>query len=168
MSKKRKPSAKKAKPASGDYEVGYGKPPIATRFAPGQSGNPGGRKKGLRNYKTEVLEVFEAEIDVTEGGRRTKCTLTKALMLTLARNGLKGDIRAITRALDLYERYADKGEDEESDTLDLQDRDIIRRALEGEPPCSDRDHGEDADDNDHGDGDHGEDHDAHDDDEGRS
>lgn len=27
------------------YAVGYGKPPVHTRFAKGQSGNPGGRPK---------------------------------------------------------------------------------------------------------------------------
>ena len=30
------------------YEVGYGKPPQATRFQPGKSGNPKGRPKGSR------------------------------------------------------------------------------------------------------------------------
>ncbi|MFM2257093.1 MAG: hypothetical protein RIQ28_940, partial [Pseudomonadota bacterium] len=29
----------------GDYEVGYCKPPVATRFKPGQSGNPAGAKR---------------------------------------------------------------------------------------------------------------------------
>ena len=31
------------KMSAGEYEVGYGRPPVATRFAPGQSGNPKGR-----------------------------------------------------------------------------------------------------------------------------
>ena len=30
------------------YEVGYGKPPVATRFKPGQSGNPKGAKRKVR------------------------------------------------------------------------------------------------------------------------
>ncbi len=30
---------RKTKP-TGDYEVGYGRPPAHTRFKPGQSGNP--------------------------------------------------------------------------------------------------------------------------------
>ena len=40
------------KPA--DYEVGRGKPPLHTRFKPGESGNPKGRPKGVRNFKTDV------------------------------------------------------------------------------------------------------------------
>ena len=31
------------------YEVGYGRPPQHTQFRPGQSGNPAGRRKGVRN-----------------------------------------------------------------------------------------------------------------------
>ena len=34
-------------PRSG-YEVGYAKPPLATRFAPGRSGNPKGRPRGSK------------------------------------------------------------------------------------------------------------------------
>jgi hypothetical protein len=30
-----------------DYEVGYKKPPVATRFKKGQSGNPGGKPKKI-------------------------------------------------------------------------------------------------------------------------
>jgi hypothetical protein len=33
-------------PAPG-YEVGYGKPPMDTRFRKGASGNPGGRPRGI-------------------------------------------------------------------------------------------------------------------------
>jgi hypothetical protein len=32
--------------------VGYGRPPLATRFRAGQSGNPRGRPKGARNLST--------------------------------------------------------------------------------------------------------------------
>ena len=39
----------------GDYTVGYGKPPTATRFKKGQSGNPKGRPKGSRNALGEAF-----------------------------------------------------------------------------------------------------------------
>ncbi|HEY8129410.1 MAG TPA: DUF5681 domain-containing protein [Hyphomicrobium sp.] len=34
------------------YDIGYGKPPVKTRFRKGQSGNPKGRGKGSRNFAT--------------------------------------------------------------------------------------------------------------------
>ena len=36
------------------YEVGYGRPPKDSQFRPGQSGNPAGRRKGVRNLMTDV------------------------------------------------------------------------------------------------------------------
>jgi hypothetical protein len=42
------------------YTVGYGKPPIHTRFRKGESGNPNGKKKGQKSLKAVVEKVFRA------------------------------------------------------------------------------------------------------------
>jgi len=57
--KKRDDGSADAKP----YEVGYSKPPTATRFQPGVSGNPVGRKKGSKNkppgmHEERLQEIF--------------------------------------------------------------------------------------------------------------
>ena len=44
---------------SGDYEVGYGRPPRHTRFAKGQSGNPRGRPCGAKNFTTLLEEALD-------------------------------------------------------------------------------------------------------------
>jgi hypothetical protein len=36
------------------YKVGYGKPPKATRFKPGKSGNAKGRPQGSRNLASDL------------------------------------------------------------------------------------------------------------------
>jgi Family of unknown function (DUF5681) len=38
--------------ASKDYKVGYGRPPEHSRFKRGQSGNPRGRPRKHRNFRT--------------------------------------------------------------------------------------------------------------------
>jgi hypothetical protein len=38
----------------GQYDVGYGKPPAKGQFKPGQSGNPGGRRKGQPTPKKRL------------------------------------------------------------------------------------------------------------------
>jgi Family of unknown function (DUF5681) len=51
---------------SGDYEVGYGKPPKATQFQRGVSGNPKGRPKKAMDFDTEFLRESEALITINE------------------------------------------------------------------------------------------------------
>ena len=42
----RRPTRKRPAERGGDYKVGYGRPPQATQFKPGKSGNNHGRPKG--------------------------------------------------------------------------------------------------------------------------
>jgi len=47
--------------SSSDQKVGYGQPPLESRFKPGQSGNPKGRPKQPAhtvNVRDELIEVF--------------------------------------------------------------------------------------------------------------
>ena len=43
---------------SGDYAVGYGKPPLASQFQKGQSGNPGGRPRGTKRLVMLLAEAL--------------------------------------------------------------------------------------------------------------
>ncbi|WP_426052218.1 DUF5681 domain-containing protein [Brevundimonas sp. SL161] len=61
---------------SDDYDVGYGRPPQATRFKTGQSGNPKGRPKGAHNLHTLLSDAMQTRVPVTIEGRRVY--LTKA------------------------------------------------------------------------------------------
>jgi hypothetical protein len=59
------------KPTADDHEVGYGKPPAHTRFRKGQSGNPGGRPRGITAGRANALALKEAyrSVLVREGDR---------------------------------------------------------------------------------------------------
>lgn len=45
-------------PGNVSYPVGYKKPPEATRFQPGRSGNPSGRPKKVKTEKQALEEVL--------------------------------------------------------------------------------------------------------------
>ena len=107
---------------------GYGKPPVHARFKPGQSGNPGGRKKGSTNLKTLLQTVLESEIELTENGRKRKVPLIQALLLRQAQDGLQGQTRAIENLLDRYERHCGDREDAPEE-LAADDEAVLTAAL---------------------------------------
>lgn len=84
-----------------DYEVGYGKPPRATRFKPGQSGNPAGRSKGSRNLATLVQEELSRAIPITIDGRRQTQPKGRVLARLQVDKALKGDTRAFLAVVNL-------------------------------------------------------------------
>jgi hypothetical protein len=79
---------------SPSYIVGYGRPPLDTRFQPGQSGNRRGRPKGARNLATELRTVLAESVVIREGERSRKVPKLRALLTALVNRGLKGDQRA--------------------------------------------------------------------------
>lgn len=89
------------KPGTTDYEVGYQKPPKATRFAKGQSGNPSGRPKGKRNWATALHAALEQAVIVTENGRQRQVTKLEAATMQLVNKAAAGDANAIRLMLQI-------------------------------------------------------------------
>jgi Family of unknown function (DUF5681) len=89
-----------------DYDVGYGKPPPATRFQPGQSGNPSGRRKGSikkravlpalndERLKTIILEEAYRSISINDLNGQIDIPMAQAVVRSLAVNAAKGNQRA--------------------------------------------------------------------------
>lgn len=82
-----------------DDDVGYGKPPRATRFKPGQSGNPRGRPKGIRSFRIELEEELGQLTSMQDGERQITVSKQRALAKTLVAIAMKGDTRAINMIL---------------------------------------------------------------------
>lgn len=130
MAKRNKPPdyPKFSGPKSAKYEVGYGKPPKETRFKPGQSGNPRGRRKGAKNktpalneerLKTIILKEAYRTIKVNDGDKPVTVPMAQAIVRTLAINAARGNARAqrlFTDLLTTTERENKRLHDEWLDT----------------------------------------------------
>src|SRR5665213_4587133 len=122
----------KKKTPTGAYDVGYAKTPVRTQFKKGQSGHPGGRRKGSRNYKTTFREVMARMIEMTEQGKQCHVDIPTALILGAVQDALKGDHKART---DLLERLADEPEDAVEE-LPEEDQAMLDAALQRRRPTS--------------------------------
>jgi hypothetical protein len=78
----------------GDYVVGKYRPPVHTRWQPGQSGNPRGRAKGRLNVKTELKELLRKKITIRDGETERKLSLPAANIFAHGFKGAKGDVRS--------------------------------------------------------------------------
>lgn len=84
-----------------EYEVGYGKPPKATQFKKGRSGNPKGRPKASKNVGLILEEAFFRKITISENGTRREVTMLEAILRQLVNGAVKGEMRSIDRVLKL-------------------------------------------------------------------
>jgi hypothetical protein len=78
---------------SGDYKVGYGRPPSETRFRKGVCGNPGGRPRGMTPGRAKRLALQEAyrPITVREGDEVFTLPTIQAVMRQQGRLAAKGN-----------------------------------------------------------------------------
>jgi Family of unknown function (DUF5681) len=116
------PSARAAPPESqgseqGTYKVGYGRPPLHSRFKRGQSGNPRGRTKQSRNLRTIVKQVSNEQVQIREGDRPRRMPRMEALVRTMFTRAFK-DPKA-SAALIVLLRQCDYGADHDEPTVDV-------------------------------------------------
>jgi len=149
------------RPPPTDYEVGYGKPPAKTRFQPGRSGNPAGRRKGSKNQpkvpalneeRLKSVILAEAYRSVTIGDVKGPVTIpmVQAVVRSIAVSAAKGNSRAqrlFTQILSTTERENKRLHDEWLDvamTYKIEwDRELERRkslGITGPEPLPHPDH----------------------------
>jgi phosphoenolpyruvate carboxylase len=81
--------------------VGYGKPPIPTRFKKGVSGNPKGRPKGSLNVATVFTKTLLEKVVINEHGQRRTVTKLEAALKQLTNKAASGDLRAVRQLVEL-------------------------------------------------------------------
>ncbi len=101
-------SGKKKGPAN---SVGYGKPPVHSRFRKGQSGNPAGRRRqseGERARKLILQEAFRM-LNLREGDKVTRIPALQAVLrsqIALAAKGNGPAQRAVVKTVQEIEAEA--------------------------------------------------------------
>jgi Family of unknown function (DUF5681) len=88
-----------------DDDVGYGKPPVASRFQPGQSGNPKGRSKGNKSFAGILGKVLYEKVPLTQNGQMKDMLAIEGILKATRSRAFKGDVRAAKLLLDLGEKH---------------------------------------------------------------
>jgi hypothetical protein len=109
------------------YDVGYGKPPVRTRFKPGRTGNPKGRPPKSLNLKTDLASELSESITVRENGKVRRVSKQAALLKRLIAKALDGDVRAIANVLALSASILNDSPPPEDDALGPDELAIVRR-----------------------------------------
>jgi hypothetical protein len=120
-----------------DDTVGYGRPPKATQFKKGKSGNPRGRPKGSRPVGAILNDILGQKIAVTENGRTRRLPALEVMLRRLANDAMRNEPVALKLILSLYDRY---GESPEAvlrlDEVLAEDKAILANFLTGSSPKS--------------------------------
>jgi Family of unknown function (DUF5681) len=95
---------------SSDYSVGYGRPPKATQFRKGKSGNPRGRPKGSRPVGAVLQEILGQRIAVTENGKTRRLPALEVMLRRLANDAMRSEPVALKLMLSLFDRYGESPE----------------------------------------------------------
>ena len=87
-----------------DHEIGFGKPPLRTRFKRGSSGNPKGRPRGSKNYDSILRKLLTEKLP-GPGKKGGKITRLEMMVRDLVDDAVEGKASAVMKAMVLMEKY---------------------------------------------------------------
>jgi hypothetical protein len=89
-----------------EEKVGYGRPPVSTRFKPGQSGNPRGRPKGSKSLEQVLRQALNRRVQDTRRGGRHTVRMAELIIEGLVFAAAKRDPQMLRLLLAFLDRYA--------------------------------------------------------------
>lgn len=91
------------------YEVGKGKPPVNTRWKPGQSGNRRGARRRTREedltFRETLAKIVNEPIPVTIDGTELRVTKKYAIFLTMVHDALNGTLAQRIKVVEMLNRF---------------------------------------------------------------
>jgi hypothetical protein len=82
--------------------MGYGNPPVSTRFRKGRSGNPKGRPKARKTMKSAIERVLNEKAWTNENGRRKYISKREVWAKQLVNRAAAGEVKFVRLLLDFY------------------------------------------------------------------
>ena len=135
-----------------DYDVGYCRPPKASRFRAGKSGNPSGYRKGSPTIGARLRKLMNSKVTVTEHGRTRRISRLDVILRQLANDAMRGEPRALKLLMEFLHRYGDGVERmDHSEEITSEDLEILAGYLQKAQP-SDADRNDSPEDGDADDG----------------
>jgi hypothetical protein len=108
-------------------KIGYRRPPKATRFKPGQSGNPSGRPKGSKNLATVVVKTMRERVTIKENNKRRTVSKLEAAVAQIVNRAAIGEPRASRQFVELVTMIEARDEGRNPAAAPLNESD--RRAI---------------------------------------
>jgi hypothetical protein len=113
-----------------DFEVGYGRPPVATRFQRGNCCNPRGRPKPPKTAGQLIDEAMNSKVRIVVEGKTKTMTKQQVIIHNLVNAAARGDSKAIHTLFALKTRYQDSSATAINPAdLDASDRKILEEYL---------------------------------------
>ncbi len=119
-------STPKQNPAAPGYAVGYGKPPLHTRFRKGRSGNPLGRPKRATDLASLLTRALDRRVTSDD---RDAGTQREAIIAALVEKSAAGDLRATKLLFELMRQIGPAAPAPGSIAPEDDPREILLRRL---------------------------------------
>jgi len=87
--------------SDGDYEVGYGRPPKATRFGVRKQPDRSSRRSSKKE-PADLAALLNRSVSLSRNGKPTKMHAYEAMLYAQAKQALAGKIRALRQILKLF------------------------------------------------------------------
>lgn len=121
------------------YAVGYGHPPLHSRFGKGQSGNRRGRPRRAQTPADVAAAILDEKLNVSVNGAKQRLPVQTAILMRLREQALKGDLRSARYLLELRAGGGEGVGAATASILSDEDRAILAMAGLGSNTGEDRD-----------------------------
>lgn len=105
-------------------------PPTRSQFKKGQSGNPAGRPKGAKSFRTVIKEAASKKLAVIEDGKRKKKSKMELMATQMMNKAAKGEPRATQMAMaQLYKDDGGPSVDRTGDVFEEADLPVVENII---------------------------------------